>query len=128
MAYPKFSKPGFTDLVFSKGDLFPRHSTKVFNQLRGVSQGRTVRVATLAPPDQYHYLHFEQLSIIDYDALNSWLTNVARGAAETFTYTDTAGVASTVRWWDDRHELPTFDMPLQKNTLYAVDITLRVEV
>ena len=125
MAYPTFSKTGFTTLVFSRGDLFPRHNPPHFHQNSAVSQGQVVRVAELAAPTFPFVLHF-RLPTTDYTALRTWLLTVAQGSLISFTFTDVESTAYTVRWWPGQDD-PLFDMPQVAYGLYEGDIPLRVE-
>lgn len=121
MPYPSLSKSGMTTLTFSRGNLFPTSYTEDFSQVIAESESGLVRVATLRPPIVFHGLHFERLPLADFTALKAWLRNsLIRGRANTFTYTDTASVAKTVRWWQD-----TLDMPQVASGLYSVDLVLR---
>ena len=123
MPYPAFSKSGMTTLTFSRGNLFPASYTEDFSQIVAESEAGLVRVSTLRPPVVFHGLHFERLPLADFTALKAWLRNsLIRGRAFTFTYTDTAGTAKTVRWWQD-----TLDMPHVASGLYSVDLLLREE-
>lgn len=134
MAYPQFSKSGMTTLVFSRGDLFPNLYEEEFGQIVVESEARLLRVATLHPPVVYLSLHFERLPLADFTALKNWLHHASlRGTANTFTYTDSAGVATTVRWWPwgagqgGSQSKGVFRMPQIAAAKYEVDIVLRKE-
>lgn len=132
MPYPTFSKSGMTTLTFSRGNLFPVPYTDTYGQSVRESESRLVRVATVSPPVTFHSLHFERLPLADFTNLNAWLRHsLIRGSAYTFTYTDTAGTAYTVRWWpwgaSAGGENGVFAMPQTSSARYEVDIILRQE-
>lgn len=125
MSYPKFSKTDESDLVFSRGDLYPSDSPPQFHQIKDVSQGQVARIAELAAPTTFLSRHF-RLPAADYAALRTWLLDVAQGSLETFTFTDSDTTAYTVRWWPGEDN-PLFKMPQVAFQLYEGEIVLKVE-
>jgi hypothetical protein len=124
MAYPQFSAPSMTTLVFSRGNVFPVQHVYVPRQRIGYSEGGMVKVASLGLADERFPLRFERLPLADYTALVAWFQHALINWAEhTFTYTDVASVATTVRYIDD-----TFDMPEIAYQLYSVNLLLRKEL
>lgn len=124
MALPQFSKTGMTTLVFSRGNLFPSLHRYDAVQRIGRSYAGTFRVATLRDPDETFVLIFERLPLADYTALVAWFTNpLINWAANSFTYTDTASVATVVRYLNS-----TLAMPEVSAGLYNVALECLKEV
>jgi hypothetical protein len=121
MAYPQFSKLGLTTLVFTRQVQYPYSRPVEFQQTRKVSGGGVVRVARHGPRERFISLHLDKLIEDDYTALAAWLDDV-EGASESFTYTDQAGTAHTVRLWQD-----SWDMPQGPGGFYSVTLLLRRE-
>ena len=125
MAYPQFSKDGLTTLVFSQGNLYPVVEQLQFNQVKDRAEGGPIRVATLSAPTTFLPLHFDGLSLTDYQNLKAWLLNPqVNGSAFPFTFTNVNGVEYEVRWWEDNG---LFQMPEVSTGLYTVDIRLIVD-
>jgi hypothetical protein len=123
MSYPTFSKTGMTTLVFSRGNVYPDRHPTAPRQLVARSEAGQTRVTTLSDPDETFPLLFEGLPLTDYQALRAWLNDPRiNWQAETFTYTDTAGVATTVRYADT-----VFDVAQVAFERFSGAITLRVE-
>ena len=134
MGYPSFSQTGMSTLVFSRGNVFPSPYEEVFGQLVVSSEAGTVRVATIRPPIIYQTLDFQRLPLSDFIALKAWLHDpLVRGSAYPFTYTDSQGVATVVRWWpwgsrgSGVQNGGVFVMPQTSYLRYQVDLVLRVE-
>ena len=118
MAYPTFSKTGMTTLTFARGNVFPSlHSYEAVQRI-GRSYAGTFRVATLRVPDEAFTLAFERLPLADYTALVGWFTHtLLNWAANSFTYTDTAGVATIVRYLAGNLSMPEVASGLYNVTL-----------
>jgi hypothetical protein len=124
VALPRFTKATMTDLVFSRGNLFPSLHRYDAIQRIGRSYAGTFRVATLRAPDESFVLLFERLPLADYTALVAWFTDARiNWAANSFTYTDTAGVATVVRYLNS-----TLTMPEVAAGLYNVTLECLKEV
>jgi hypothetical protein len=92
-------------------------------QLVARSEAGQTRVTTLSDPDETFPLLFDGLPLADYQALRAWLSDPRiNWQAETFTYTDTAGVATTVRYADT-----VFDFAQVSFERFSGALTLRVE-
>ena len=124
MPFPTFSKSGVTTVTFSRGDVFPDVHDYEPVQVIGVSYAGTRRVATLRAPDEFFDLVFERLPLADYNALLAFFSNaLVNWSASSFTYTDTASVATTVRYLGGR-----FSFPQVASGLYSGRIPLVKEV
>lgn len=120
MPYPQFSKSGMTTLVFSRGNVYPVQRIYTPRQRVGRSYAGTYRVATLGAADEQLPLVFERLPLADYTALVAWFQNaLINWAANSFTYTDSASVATTVRYLAGQ-----LDMPEVAAGLYSVQLDL----
>lgn len=123
MAYPQFSKAGMATLVLSRGNVYPDRHAYTPRQLVARSEAGQTRVATLSEPDELFPLVFERLPLVDYNALRAWLADPRiNWQASSFTYTDTAGVATVVRYAD-----ATFDLAQVAPGRFSGTLTLRRE-
>jgi hypothetical protein len=123
LSYPTFSKAGMTTLVFSRGNVYPDRHVYQPRQVVARSEAGQTRVATLSEPDETFPLVFERLPLVDYEALRSWLLHpTINWQASSFTYTDTAGVATVVRYVDT-----AFDLAQVAPGRFSGAITLRRE-
>lgn len=124
MALPTFSKSGMTTLTFSRGNIFPSVHDYDPQQSIGVSYAGTRRVATIRSAEETFDLVFERLPSADYTALLAWFTDAdINWSAESFTYTDVNGTATTVRYLGG-----SFQFPQVGPSLYSGRIPLVKEV
>jgi hypothetical protein len=129
MPLPTFSKTGVPTFTFSRGDAFPRRTPAdpLEGQLAGVSEAKTVRIATMSDPEEFMQLDFQTntaLPAADYLNLRTFLTHaLINRRANPFTFTDVDGTTYTVRYWGG---LPGFDET--SSGRYQGTLTLRVEV
>lgn len=118
MPLPTFSKATMTTLTFSRGNLFPSLHRYEAQQRIGRSYAGTFRVATLRTPDEAFVLVFERLPLADYTALVAWFTDTRiNWAANSFTYTDVAAVATVVRYLASTLAMPEISAGLYNVTL-----------
>jgi len=123
MPYPTFSKEGIGTLTFSRGNVWPDRHLYQPRQVVARSEAGQTRVATLSDPDETFPLVFERLPLADYTALRQWFADPRiNWQATSFTYTDTAGVATVVRYAD-----AAFDLAEVAPGRYSGTITLRRE-
>jgi hypothetical protein len=123
-----WSKTGLTTLIFSRGYVFPYHRPLTFGQLRQESESGLVRVVTPRPRIRHLLWVMQQLPVADFVLTEAWLIHtLINGSASTFTATDHASTAYTVRWWPEDAE-GIFDGPEIANGLVSVTLPLRVEV
>lgn len=123
MSYPTFSKEGMTTLVFTRGNVYPDRHISQPRQLVARSEAGQTRVATLSDPDETFPLIFEGLPLADYNAVRTWFADPRiNWQATSFTYTDTAGVATEVRYADT-----AFDLAQVAPGRFSGTITLRRE-
>lgn len=99
MAFPSFSKSGVTTLTFSRGNVWPSVHDYAPQQVIGVSYAGTRRVAVIRDPEETFDLNFERLPTADYTALLAFFSDpLIDWSRYSFTYTDTASVATPVRY------------------------------
>ena len=123
MSFPTFAKEGLTALVFSRGNVWPDRHVYQPRQVVARSEAGQTRVATLSDPDEAFPLVFERLPLGDYTALVQWLSDPRiNWQATSFTYTDTAGVATMVRYAD-----ASFDFAEVAPGRFSGTLTLRRE-
>jgi hypothetical protein len=123
LTYPTFTKTGMTTLVFSRGNVYPDRHIYQPRQLVIRSEAGQTRVATLSNPDEMFPLVFERLPLEDYTALRAWFSDARiNWQAVSFTYTDTAGVATVVRYADT-----TFDLAQVAPGRFSGTVLLRKE-
>lgn len=108
MAALMFSKSGVTPIVFSRGDAWPRATPGDERQTFSVSEGKTVRVATLSLPEEFLILDFRTetaLPTADYTNLGAFLKHaLITFRAQSFTFTDFDASTQTVRYWGGYYE------------------------
>ena len=120
MAFPTFSKATMTTLTISRGNVFP--TTHAYQPVQRISRSYAgnFQVATIRAPDETFTLQFQGLVQADYDALVAWFTDTRiNWGANSFTYTDTAGVATIVRYVGGG-----LAMPQVASGLYSLSIDL----
>lgn len=99
MPLPTFSKTGMTTLTFSRGISFPDLREYTPQQVIGTSYAGTRRIVTIRAAEEQLPLTFERLPLADYTALVAWFVDPdINWAGGSFTYTDAAAVATTVRY------------------------------
>lgn len=109
MANPTFTKSGVSvsPLVLSRDALMPFVRPRVLNQFVGVSDANTVKVASVGAPLETIVIQFAQLTRTDRDNIIAFLADPLVNYGEnSFTYTDSDGVSSTVRFLDTELALP----------------------
>jgi hypothetical protein len=107
MPLPTLSKGGVTTVTFSRGNVFPSVHDYEPVQIVGISYAGTRRVATIRAPDEFFDLVFERVAVGDYTAMLAFFGNaLVNWSANSFTYTDSASVATTVRYLGGRFSFP----------------------
>jgi len=108
---------------FSKGRSYPLDDPAQVNVPVDYSDGGQLYAYDKGIQEQFHNLVFDRLSETDFDNFDNWLTTIAVGPKNTFTYTDEAGVDHTVRLLDKKNPLKSM-----VSGLYSGTIQLREEI
>ena len=107
MALPTLSKAGVPTVTLSRANVFPNVRPKVLNQFVGVSDDNTIRVASVGPPLTTIVLKFEQLTNTDRASIEAFFANALINYGQfSFTFTDAASNAYTVRFLEPQLALP----------------------
>ncbi|MEW6427333.1 MAG: hypothetical protein AB1568_04780 [Thermodesulfobacteriota bacterium] len=114
---------GASTFTFSKGRSFPVDDPAAVNVAVDYSEGGQLYAYDKGIAERFHNLVFERLPLTDFTAFGNWLTNVAIGPKNPFTYTDEASVSHTVRLLDTRQPLREVSAGL-----YSGTIRLREEI
>lgn len=121
MPLPTFSKTGMTTLTFSRGNSFPDLHSYEPQQIIGTSYAGTRRIVTVRAAEERFPLVFDRLPLADYTALLAWFIDPnINWAGGSFTYTDAAGVATTVRYLGGPFTFPQVAPALYSGTLLLV--------
>lgn len=99
MANIIFTKGGDT-FTFVDGRKYPIAEPPVVNVVVDYSEGRQLYAYDKGVQEQFFYLEFGRICQTDYDNFKEWLTDIAVGPKNTFTFTDENSVAYTVRLMD----------------------------
>jgi len=100
----KFTKGG-DDFTFSKGRSYPLDDPSQVNVPVGYSEGGQLYAYDKGIEEQFFNLVFERIPQADYENFEEWLTDIAVGPKNTFTYTDEDGNNHTVRLMDTKNPL-----------------------
>jgi len=122
MPNTKFTKDSNT-FEFSKGRSFPRDDPSAVNVAIDYSDGGQMYPYDKGIQEKFFNLVFERLPLSDYNNLDNWLTNIAVGEKNAFTYTDEDGNDYTVRLMEDKNPLKEV-----ASGLYSGAIRLRKEI
>lgn len=83
----------------------------------GYSEGNQLYAYDKGVDEQFFDLTFERVSDAQDALLRTWHSTIARAMLNTFTVTDEAGVAHTVRWLDEQYPLQNYGPDLNRGTL-----------
>ena len=117
-----FTKGAYS-FTFSKGRSFPLHDPEQVNVPVDYSAGVQIYPHDQGIEEQFFNLTFAGLSQTDYDNFDNWLTDVAVGPKNTFTYTDEDSVEHTVRLLNTRNPIKQLS-----SGLFSGTIMLRKEI
>lgn len=98
MANATFVKGG-TTLTFSRDPGYPPTALSYLQPTARATGGHHVAQA-LAYTEKTLTLYWPRMPLAEVESLQSFFTTTAEGMAQTFTYTDVRGVATTVRFAD----------------------------
>lgn len=97
--FPTFSKTGVPTFTFSSESVFPFRRSRFPNQIVGVSDTNTIRVASLGTPRFLYQVQWLQLEAIDITGLDAFFSNpLINDGLFSFTWTDELGINRTVQW------------------------------
>ncbi len=114
---------GAQSFTFSKGRSFPLDDPGQVNVPVDYSEGGQLYAYDKGIKEKFYNIALERASQADYDNFDNWLLNVAVGPRNSFTYTDEAGAAHTVRLLDTKTPLRAV-----AHELYSGTIQLREEL
>jgi hypothetical protein len=121
MNYPKFSLGTFTPVVFSRGIRYPVSSPIEVVQVQDRDAAGMLHVEDLGVVVHRMVLSFSHLPVADYLAAKYWFEEIAKGALNTFFYTDQEEVQRLVRWTSS-----VYDFVETSHGMYSGTIELEV--
>ena len=114
---------GADNFTFSKGRAFPLDDPEQVNVAVDYSDGGQLYAYDKGIEERFFNLVFERLIQTDFDNFSEWLTDIAVGPKNTFTYTDEASANHTVRLLNTRNPFKGV-----ASGLYSGTILLRKEI
>jgi len=126
MARIIFTK-GASTFTFSKGRSFPISDPAQVNVPTDKSDGGQMYAYNKGIAEKFYNLVFQKLSATDQSNFETWLKTTVVGPTSTFTFTDEAGAAHTVRLLDTQNPLAA-DGEDKTGFLYSGTIHLREEI
>jgi hypothetical protein len=119
MANATFVKGG-TTLTFTRD---PGYAPTALNYLQPIAQatGGHLVAQDLAATEKILTLSWPRMPLAEVASLRSFFTDTADGMAQTFTYTDVRGVATTVRFADQ-------ELAVAESAPGSAAVTVRLEV
>jgi len=122
MSFITFTKGG-DSFSFSKGRSYPLDDPAQVNVPVDYSEGGQLYAYDKGIQEQFFNLVFERIPKADFDNFKEWLTTVAVGPKNTFTYTDEDEAEHTVRLMDLKNPLKSV-----ADEMYSGTIQLREEL
>jgi len=104
MAKIIFALDGDT-FTFDVARSHPVNDPKAVNVVVGYSEGRQLYAYDKGIEEQFFNLTFNNATADDFDNVEEWLTDIAVGPKNTFTYTDEDSGTHTVRMMDTENPL-----------------------
>lgn len=114
---------GVDSLTFSKGRSFPLNDPAQVNVPVDYSDGGQLYAYDKGIEEQFFNIVFDRIGQTDFNNFHTWLTDVAVGPKNTFTYTDEDGAGHTVRLMDTKNPLKGV-----ASGMYSGTILLRKEI
>ena len=114
---------GVDTFTFSKGREYPLDDPARVNVVTDLSAGGQMYAYDKGIEEQFFNISFRGLPQVDFDNFADWLTNIAVGPKNTFTYTDEDLSNHTVRLLDVANPLKA-----TSHEAFAGTIRLRKEV
>lgn len=123
MAKIIFTKDSET-FTFSCDRVFPVKDSAQVNVAVDYSEGKQLYAYNKGVEEKFFNLVFQRLNATDYANFEEWLTDIAVGPTNTFTFTDEDSVDHTVRLLDTENPL----QEISPGGFYSGTIRLREEI
>jgi hypothetical protein len=114
---------GAETFTFSCARAYPVHDPEAVAVVTGLTEGGQMFAYDKGVAEKLWNLEFRALTDTDAANVEQWLTDVAVGPKNTFTFTDEAGAGHTVRLLDTENPLRKTD-----NNRWSGTLRLREEI